>query len=108
MLGSDKQVAKWIPLATRYQLIGSYAQTELGHGEAAVKTRRFYRTTGSGPDSHRNLSSGCPCFTGAGVAAGGNATYTLYPLCSSASWRCAGFGFASMGNITRARMKARG
>ncbi|KFO91755.1 Peroxisomal acyl-coenzyme A oxidase 2, partial [Buceros rhinoceros silvestris] len=32
MLGSDKQVAKWIPLATRYQLIGSYAQTELGHG----------------------------------------------------------------------------
>ncbi|NXH13619.1 ACOX2 oxidase, partial [Bucco capensis] len=32
MLGSDKQVAKWIPLATQYQLIGSYAQTELGHG----------------------------------------------------------------------------
>lgn len=32
VLGSDKQVAKWIPLATEYQLIGSYAQTELGHG----------------------------------------------------------------------------
>ncbi|KAM6121146.1 peroxisomal acyl-coenzyme A oxidase 2 [Pterocles gutturalis] len=32
MLGSDKQIAKWIPLATQYQLIGSYAQTELGHG----------------------------------------------------------------------------
>ncbi|XP_009984459.1 PREDICTED: peroxisomal acyl-coenzyme A oxidase 2 [Tauraco erythrolophus] len=32
VLGSDKQVAKWIPLATQYQLIGSYAQTELGHG----------------------------------------------------------------------------
>ncbi|KFQ46965.1 Peroxisomal acyl-coenzyme A oxidase 2, partial [Nestor notabilis] len=32
MLGSDKQVAKWIPLATQYQLIGCYAQTELGHG----------------------------------------------------------------------------
>ncbi|NWU63567.1 ACOX2 oxidase, partial [Pterocles burchelli] len=32
MLGSDKQVAKWIPLATQYQLIGSYGQTELGHG----------------------------------------------------------------------------
>ncbi|POI34990.1 hypothetical protein CIB84_001256 [Bambusicola thoracicus] len=31
VLGSDKQVAKWIPLATEYQLIGSYAQTELGH-----------------------------------------------------------------------------
>ncbi|NXC16136.1 ACOX2 oxidase, partial [Corythaeola cristata] len=32
VLGSDKQVAKWIPLATQYQLIGSYTQTELGHG----------------------------------------------------------------------------
>ncbi|XP_065543503.1 peroxisomal acyl-coenzyme A oxidase 2 isoform X2 [Lathamus discolor] len=32
VLGSDKQVAKWIPLAMQYQLIGSYAQTELGHG----------------------------------------------------------------------------
>ncbi|NWS42333.1 ACOX2 oxidase, partial [Probosciger aterrimus] len=32
VLGSDKQIAKWIPLAMQYQLIGSYAQTELGHG----------------------------------------------------------------------------
>uniref|UniRef100_A0A8C7E9Y7 Acyl-coenzyme A oxidase n=1 Tax=Nothoprocta perdicaria TaxID=30464 RepID=A0A8C7E9Y7_NOTPE len=32
VLGSDKQIAKWIPLATDYQIIGSYAQTELGHG----------------------------------------------------------------------------
>uniref|UniRef100_A0A8C5TMQ8 Acyl-coenzyme A oxidase n=1 Tax=Malurus cyaneus samueli TaxID=2593467 RepID=A0A8C5TMQ8_9PASS len=32
MLGSDKQIAKWIPLATQHKLIGSYAQTELGHG----------------------------------------------------------------------------
>ncbi|NXI71961.1 ACOX2 oxidase, partial [Anseranas semipalmata] len=32
VLGSEEQVAKWIPLATKYQLIGSYAQTELGHG----------------------------------------------------------------------------
>ncbi|NXI59991.1 ACOX2 oxidase, partial [Chloroceryle aenea] len=32
MLGSDKQIAKWIPLASQYQIIGSYAQTELGHG----------------------------------------------------------------------------
>ncbi|NWX16319.1 ACOX2 oxidase, partial [Aegotheles bennettii] len=32
VLGSDKQIAKWIPLARQYRLIGSYAQTELGHG----------------------------------------------------------------------------
>lgn len=39
VLGSDKQVAKWIPLATEYQLIGSYAQTELGHGKATEKSQ---------------------------------------------------------------------
>ena len=71
VLGSDKQIAKWIPLATRYQLIGSYAQTELGHGKAAKKTQHFHRTEGAGPDSQGNLSSSCPCFTGAGVAEGG-------------------------------------
>ncbi|XP_069721789.1 peroxisomal acyl-coenzyme A oxidase 2 [Phaenicophaeus curvirostris] len=32
VLGSDKQIAKWIPLASQYRIIGSYAQTELGHG----------------------------------------------------------------------------
>ncbi|OXB66220.1 hypothetical protein ASZ78_000645 [Callipepla squamata] len=42
MLGSDKQVAKWIPLATEYQLIGSYGQTELGHvGRSATHTVVF-------------------------------------------------------------------
>ncbi|XP_074951938.1 peroxisomal acyl-coenzyme A oxidase 2 isoform X3 [Phalacrocorax aristotelis] len=32
VLGSNEQIAKWIPLASQYKLIGSYAQTELGHG----------------------------------------------------------------------------
>lgn len=31
-LGSEKQVAHWIPLAHKYKVIGCYAQTELGHG----------------------------------------------------------------------------
>ncbi|KAG0072522.1 palmitoyl-CoA oxidase [Linnemannia elongata] len=30
--GSDEQIEKWIPLAEKYQIIGCYAQTELGHG----------------------------------------------------------------------------
>ncbi|KAG0327354.1 acyl-coenzyme A oxidase [Dissophora globulifera] len=30
--GSDEQIEKWIPLAESYQIIGCYAQTELGHG----------------------------------------------------------------------------
>ncbi|XP_064375162.1 peroxisomal acyl-coenzyme A oxidase 2 isoform X4 [Dromaius novaehollandiae] len=39
VLGSDKQVAKWIPLATEYQIIGTYAQTELGHGVYTEHTK---------------------------------------------------------------------
>eukprot|EP01130_Rhizamoeba_saxonica_P015474 TRINITY_DN6950_c0_g1_i1.p1 TRINITY_DN6950_c0_g1~~TRINITY_DN6950_c0_g1_i1.p1 ORF type:complete len:650 (+),score=133.70 TRINITY_DN6950_c0_g1_i1:79-2028(+) len=30
--GSPEQIQKWIPLAEDYQIIGTYAQTELGHG----------------------------------------------------------------------------
>ncbi|XP_066452702.1 peroxisomal acyl-coenzyme A oxidase 2-like isoform X2 [Eleutherodactylus coqui] len=31
-LGSDEQIAKWMPLAMDYKILGTYAQTELGHG----------------------------------------------------------------------------
>ncbi|CAI9562387.1 unnamed protein product [Staurois parvus] len=31
-LGTDEQIAKWLPLANNYQILGTYAQTELGHG----------------------------------------------------------------------------
>ncbi|KAJ1109996.1 hypothetical protein NDU88_007351 [Pleurodeles waltl] len=31
-LGTDEQIAKWVPLAKNLQIIGTYAQTELGHG----------------------------------------------------------------------------
>ncbi|KAG0049484.1 acyl-coenzyme A oxidase [Gryganskiella cystojenkinii] len=30
--GTDEQIDKWIPPAEKYQIIGCYAQTELGHG----------------------------------------------------------------------------
>ncbi|KAF9961438.1 acyl-coenzyme A oxidase [Mortierella alpina] len=30
--GTDEQIDKWIPLAEKFQIIGCYAQTELGHG----------------------------------------------------------------------------
>ncbi|XP_058778181.1 peroxisomal acyl-coenzyme A oxidase 1-like [Vicia villosa] len=30
--GTDEQQAKWLPLANKMQIIGCYAQTELGHG----------------------------------------------------------------------------
>ncbi|KAM3914897.1 peroxisomal acyl-coenzyme A oxidase 2-like [Leptodactylus fuscus] len=31
-LGTDEQIAKWIPLARNYKIFGTYAQAELGHG----------------------------------------------------------------------------
>ena len=30
--GSEEQKRKWLPLARKMQVIGCYAQTELGHG----------------------------------------------------------------------------
>ena len=30
--GTDEQQKKWLPLAYKLQIIGCYAQTELGHG----------------------------------------------------------------------------
>lgn len=35
-LSTEQQKAKWLPLARNYQIIGTYAQTELGHGKAYV------------------------------------------------------------------------
>ena len=32
-LATDEQKSKWLPLALSYQIIGTYAQTELGHGK---------------------------------------------------------------------------
>ena len=31
--GTEEQKAKWLPLAESNQIIGTYAQTELGHGK---------------------------------------------------------------------------
>nr|XP_015091899.1 peroxisomal acyl-coenzyme A oxidase 2 isoform X3 [Vicugna pacos] len=31
-LGSEEQIAKWAPLCNKFQIIATYAQTELGHG----------------------------------------------------------------------------
>jgi acyl-CoA oxidase len=31
--GTDEQKAKWLKLALDYDIIGAYAQTELGHGK---------------------------------------------------------------------------
>lgn len=35
-LSTEQQKANWLHLARNYQIIGTYAQTELGHGKAYV------------------------------------------------------------------------
>ena len=32
-LGTEEQKAKWLPLGQTYKILGTYAQTELGHGK---------------------------------------------------------------------------
>lgn len=35
-LGSEEQIAKWDPLCNKLQILATYAQTELGHGEPGL------------------------------------------------------------------------
>lgn len=42
-LGSEEQIAKWTPLCNEFQIIASYAQTELGHGEPGFLRAWFQR-----------------------------------------------------------------
>jgi len=30
--GSEEQIQKWVPQAEKHQIMGTYIQTELGHG----------------------------------------------------------------------------
>ena len=32
-LATETQKAKWLPLATNFRILGTYAQTEMGHGK---------------------------------------------------------------------------
>lgn len=38
-LGSEEQIARWAPLWDKFQIISTYAQTELGHGERCCCVR---------------------------------------------------------------------
>lgn len=42
--GTEEQINHWYPLAQSFQIIGTYAQTELGHGTAlkAIETVAVY------------------------------------------------------------------
>ena len=43
MMASDEQKEKWLTLAMQYKILGTYAQTELGHGEGYTITKwRLY------------------------------------------------------------------
>lgn len=44
VIGSDQQARKWLPLCRRHEMIGCYAQTELGHGSnvQGLQTKAYY------------------------------------------------------------------
>jgi len=39
----ESQAEKWLPLAYTHQIIGTYAQTELGHGEFKIASLMCHR-----------------------------------------------------------------
>jgi len=40
-LGTPEQAAKWVPKTRNFEIVGTYAQTELGHGESDRYTYIF-------------------------------------------------------------------
>ena len=38
---TEEQKAKWLRMANEYKIIGTYVQTELGHGKCVVYYSRF-------------------------------------------------------------------
>jgi len=39
---TPEQKEKWLPLATNFEIIGTFAQTELGHGNYCVSLCYFF------------------------------------------------------------------
>lgn len=56
-LGSEEQIAKWDPLCKNIQIIATYAQTELGHGEPGLLHVVFRLCTAKLQRVHLHLSS---------------------------------------------------
>ncbi|XP_062520346.1 peroxisomal acyl-coenzyme A oxidase 1-like isoform X2 [Corticium candelabrum] len=84
-LGTDEQIAKWMPLARNYRLLGTYAQTELGHG---TYLRGLETTATYDPKSQE---------------------FVLHsPTLTSIKWWPGGLGKSSTHAVVMARLIARG
>lgn len=83
--GTPEQVQKWLPLAENYQILGTYAQTELGHGSFV----RGLETTATYNPSTK--------------------TFTLHsPTLSSTKWWPGGLGVVSNHAVVMARLITKG
>ena len=40
--GTEEQKKKWLPLAKEYKILGTYAQTELGHGVSTTHSNVYW------------------------------------------------------------------
>ena len=56
MQGTGEQISWWLPRALNFKMVGSYAQTELGHGSNV----RGLQTTAE-YDKATQVRSGCHC-----------------------------------------------
>lgn len=54
-LGSEEQIAKWDPLCSKFQILGTYAQTEMGHGESRPLRAAFRQGPVQYPRAHVHL-----------------------------------------------------
>ena len=55
-LGSEEQIAKWDPLCSKFQILGTYAQTEMGHGEQGLLRAAYRRCPAQLRRAHFHLS----------------------------------------------------
>ncbi|XP_063952128.1 peroxisomal acyl-coenzyme A oxidase 1-like [Lytechinus pictus] len=58
-LGTEEQKVKWLPLARQYKIIGTYAQTELGHGT----NLNCLETTATYDEKTQEFILNCPSLT---------------------------------------------
>ena len=79
--GTKEQKEKWVPLAKAFKMIGTYAQTELGHGNDFLED--YYAPAKQGAFQSRVYSGHTLClFFGLSTCLSVSSFDYLIPLCT--------------------------